>query len=174
MMATINKDAEFAHLLDEAHRSLFGFIFSLLQNRADAEDVYQQCAVVLWKKFSDFTPGTNFVAWAIQIAKFEIKDFVKARRRRKVFFTDAILDAIAVTYQVERTEVQQERLEALAHCMGKLDKRDRRVLEQCYCVDRNYATIAKAEGKTIAAIYKAISRIRKSLYHCVMRTMAAE
>ena len=95
--------AEFADLLREAHRELFGFIFALLQNRADAEDVYQQTAMVLWRKFASFERGTNFVAWAIRVAQFEIKDYVKARRRRKVFFNDEILDAIArVPSRIER------------------------------------------------------------------------
>src|SRR5690242_7471379 len=102
-MAKRDRDgvAEFARLIRESHRELFGFIFAMLQNRADAEDVYQQTALVLWKKFAEFTPGTNFTGWAIRVAQFEIKDYVKAQRRRKVFFNDAILDAIALSYQAE-------------------------------------------------------------------------
>jgi RNA polymerase sigma-70 factor, ECF subfamily len=166
--------AEFARLLREAHRELFGFIFAMLQNRADAEDVYQQTALVLWKKFSEFKPRTNFIAWAIQVAKFEIKDYVKARRRNKVFFSDIILDAIAVAYQAEPDDLRAKRMESLAKCLEKLSDRDRRVLKQCYSADQDYKKIAVAEGKTIAAIYQAISRIRKALYHCIQRTMAAE
>jgi RNA polymerase sigma-70 factor (ECF subfamily) len=173
-MAKIDLDAEFARLLHEAHRELFGFIFAMLQNRADAEDVYQQCAVVMWKKFSSFTPGSNFIAWAIRIAQYEIKDFVKARRRRKVYFTDAILDAIAVNYQSESNELQKRRLEALGHCLDKLTDWELRLLRQCYASNRDYRKIAESEGKTVTAIYKAISRIRKSLYLCVHRALAAE
>lgn len=173
-MAKTDQDAEFARLLHEAHRELFGFIFAMLQNRADAEDVYQQCAVILWRKFSAFTPGSNFIAWAIRIAQYEIKDFVKARRRRKVYFTDAILDAIAVTYQSRLSDLQKDRLEALAHCIDKLSEQDRRMLQQCYAANRDYREIAEAEGKTLGAVYKAASRIRKALYICVQRTMATK
>ena len=59
---------EFARLIRESHRELFGFIFAMLQNRADAEDVYQQTALMLWKKFAEFMPGTNFTGWAIRVA----------------------------------------------------------------------------------------------------------
>jgi RNA polymerase sigma-70 factor (ECF subfamily) len=177
-MANINHDpdidAEFARLLRSIQQELFNFIFVMLQNRADAEDVYQQCAVVLWKKFSTFTPGTSFFSWAIQVARYEIKDFVKARRRRKVFFSDAILDAIAISYRTEPSSVQDRRIEILTKCVDKLCDRDRRVLYQCYAVDRDYRKIAQVEGKTMAAIYKAISRIRKSLHICVQRTMAEQ
>jgi RNA polymerase sigma-70 factor (ECF subfamily) len=169
-----DQDAEFARLLHENHRELFGFIFAMLQNRTDAEDVYQQCAVVMWKKFSTFTPGTCFIAWAIRVAQFEIKDFVKARRRRKQYFSDSLLDAIAVTYQHEPSERHKDRLDALSCCVEKLSERDRKLLEQCYAVDRDYQKIAEEEGKTIAAIYKAISRVRRSLYLCVQRAMTTE
>jgi RNA polymerase sigma-70 factor (ECF subfamily) len=173
-LTKIDQHAEFARLLHEAHRELFGFIFAMLQNRADAEDVYQQCALVLWKKFSSFTPGTSFIAWAIRVAQFEIKDFVKARRRRKRYFTDAILDAIAVTYQNDPGERHEEKLDALARCLEKLTERELKMLKLCYSVDRDYRQIAAAEGKSIAAIYKAISRIRRTLYLCVQRAMAIE
>jgi RNA polymerase sigma-70 factor (ECF subfamily) len=146
----------------------------MLQNRADAEDVYQQTAMVLWRKFSEFTPGTNFVAWSIRVAQLEIKGFIKARRRRKVFFSDAILEGIATAYQAESGGIRAGRLEALARCLEKLGDRDRRLLKQCYAVDRDYKKIAIAEGKTIAAIYQAMGRIRKALYHCIQRTVAAE
>jgi RNA polymerase sigma-70 factor (ECF subfamily) len=165
--------AEFAHLLREAHRELFGFIFAMLQNRADAEDVYQQTALVLWRKFATFERGTNFVAWAIRVAQYEIKDYVKARRRRKVFFNDEILEAIATRYQAESNEFRERRLEALAKCVDRLSERDRRMLDSCYAVERDYRKIARAEGKTLGAVYQAISRIRKALYACVQRSLAA-
>jgi RNA polymerase sigma-70 factor (ECF subfamily) len=166
-------DAEFAALLREAHREVFGFIFAMLQNRADAEDVYQQTAMVLWKKFANFETGTNFVAWAIRVAQFEIKDYVKARRRRKVFFNDEILEAIAAQYQAESNEFRERRLDALGKCIEKLSARDRSLLDRCYAVERDYHKIARAENKTVSAVYKAISRIRKMLYLCVQRSVAA-
>jgi RNA polymerase sigma-70 factor, ECF subfamily len=165
--------SEFAELLREAHHELFGFIFAMLQNRADAEDIYQQTSMVLWRKFATFEPGTNFVAWAIRVAQFEIKDYVKARRRRKVFFNDEILDAIAERYQAESSEFRERRLEALANCIDKLSERDRNLLNNCYAVERDYSKIARAEGKTLGAVYQAICRIRKALHMCVQRSLAA-
>jgi RNA polymerase sigma-70 factor (ECF subfamily) len=126
------------------------------------------------EEVSAFTPGTSFIAWAIRVAKFEIKDFVKARRRRKIYFTDALLDAIAVTYESEASEHHKERLEALSHCLEKLTVRDQVILKKCYAVDRDYRQIAESEGKSIEAIYKAISRIRKALYCCVQRKLATQ
>ena len=39
------------------------------------------------------------------------------------------------------------------------------MLDSCYAVERDYRTIARAEGKTIDAVYQSISRIRKALIY---------
>ena len=79
-----------------------------------------------------------------------------------------------MTYQSESSDLQKQRLEALGHCLDKLTDWELKLLKQCYAVDRDYRRIAESEGKTIAAIYKAISRIRKSLFLCVQRALAAK
>jgi RNA polymerase sigma-70 factor (ECF subfamily) len=165
---------DFARLLQETHDRLFGFIFSMVQNRADAEDIFQQTALVLWKKFPEYRLGTNFVAWSMRVAQYEIKDYIKARRRCRLFFSDDILDAIAVTFQEDQRGPQASGAKSLTKCIDKLSERDRSILMRCYAVDRDYAEIAKSEGKTLSATYKAISRIRKALYACVQRAMATE
>jgi DNA-directed RNA polymerase specialized sigma24 family protein len=56
----------------------------------------------------------------------------------------------------------------------KLPRRDRKLVERCYTRESGFAEIAEDEGRSIAAVYQAICRIRKNLYHCVERTLAME
>jgi len=164
----------FARLLHENHRDLFVFIYSLVQHHADAEDVYQQTAMVLWNKFDDFVPGTNFAAWATRVAQFTARDCLRSRRRRNVYFNEEMLDSIASAYRPQGPEHSAMRSETLARCLEKLSRRDRRLVERCYSRDRDFAAIAESEHRSVAAIYQAISRIRKKLYLCMNRTMAVE
>lgn len=177
-MSEIEGDADrtgrFAQLLHESRRDLFAFIYSLVQNHADAEDVFQQTALVLWNKFDDFVPGTNFAAWATRVAHFTARDFLRSRRRNVPCFSDELLESIASAYRPLGSEVNANRSEALAQCLEKLSRRDRRLVERCYSRERDFAEIAKAESRSVAAIYQAICRIRKNLYHCVVRTLAME
>jgi DNA-directed RNA polymerase specialized sigma24 family protein len=78
---------QFGELLGECHRELFTFIYSLVQHHADAEDVYQQVAIVLWEKFDQFQIGTNFAAWATKVAHLTARDFMRSRRRRIATFS---------------------------------------------------------------------------------------
>ena len=55
---------EFVDLLQRATGQILAYINALLLNWNDAEDVFQDSCVVLWQKFDEFRPGTNFLAWA--------------------------------------------------------------------------------------------------------------
>lgn len=164
----------FGELLGGCHRELFNFVYSLVQNHADAEDVYQQVAFVLWVKFDQFEIGTNFAAWATRVAHLTARDFLRARRRRAITFSDDVLEAIAAAHWTQKQTNSTKPSDALDNCLGKLSKRDRRLVDRCYSPGCDFAAIAKEEDRTIGAIYQAICRIRKNLHACVQRTLAQE
>lgn len=51
----------FVRLLNAAHDRLVAYLASLLGNRHDAEDVFQQASVTMWRRFDTFEPGTTFM-----------------------------------------------------------------------------------------------------------------
>ncbi len=53
------KETRFMRLFLENERRIFGFILTLLPHWADAEDVFQETAGVLWNKFDDFQSGAT-------------------------------------------------------------------------------------------------------------------
>ncbi len=163
----------FGALLAACHGDLFGFIYSLVQHHADAEDVYQQVAIVLWEKFDTFELGTNFPAWATTVAHNVARDFLRSRKRVAITFSEEVLDAIAEVHKAKRTS-NSDVADALTTCVKKLSDRDRKLVDRCYAPNRDFGTIAKEEGRTIGAIYQAISRVRKSLHACVQRTLSQE
>ena len=42
---------------------IYAYVATLLPNRADAEEVFQQTSLVLWKKWRQFDPGCDIVRW---------------------------------------------------------------------------------------------------------------
>jgi RNA polymerase sigma-70 factor (ECF subfamily) len=60
----------FVELYLRHQRSIYAFISRLVQNYDESEDLLQKTGLVLWRKFNQFEPGTDFLAWARQIAKF--------------------------------------------------------------------------------------------------------
>ena len=164
----------FAALLSEHRRGLFAFIYSLLQHHADAEDAYQQMSLVLWEKFDEFKLGTNFWSWAAKVAHNISRDSIKSKRRRAPCLSEELLDSIAAAHDMYNAPAMADKSEALDRCLEMLSSRDRRLIERCYTRDRSLAAIAASEDRSVDAIYKAISRIRKRLFHCVKHRLAAE
>ena len=61
-------DAQFVKLLMEHRSLLHSFIYALVRDVHLAEDILQEMGVVLWTKFGEFRSGSNFGAWAREIA----------------------------------------------------------------------------------------------------------
>ncbi|MGO9115359.1 MAG: sigma factor, partial [Thermoguttaceae bacterium] len=81
--------ADFVALLATCQRPIFLYAMTLLGNVDDAEEVVQESGLVLWKKFREYRPGTDFIRWACQIARYQSLK-VRARRLRgpRVFSKD--------------------------------------------------------------------------------------
>src|SRR4051794_9938980 len=43
---------------------VYAYIVTLLPNRDDTEEVFQQTSLALWKKWQEFDPTRDFVRWA--------------------------------------------------------------------------------------------------------------
>ena len=56
-------EAQLVPLLDRA----YGLAYSLTHERADAEDLVQEAALLAFRSFAQFQPGTNFKAWFYKI-----------------------------------------------------------------------------------------------------------
>ena len=65
--ATVEKSALFTDLLHESRSRLYGYIYALVQNQADAEDLFQETTLCLWQKFEEFEQGTDFGRWATRV-----------------------------------------------------------------------------------------------------------
>src|ERR1700722_12412660 len=63
---------------------LHAYILTLLPNRADAADVFQEASLVMWDKFADAQPPDNFLAWGCRIAYFKVLDFYKKSQRSRL------------------------------------------------------------------------------------------
>jgi len=172
--AQFEKSIVFAELLHEAHADIFSFIFAMVLNQADAEDLYQETAAVLWEKFDEFEPNTDFRRWAIRVAHLKVLNFVRKNRRRKVLFGDDVLQTIAETHQRDAASRNAARAAALQACMKKLRAADQQLVDSRYSGSATIQDLAAREGRTVDAVYKAMSRIRQALLACIERRLAME
>jgi RNA polymerase sigma-70 factor (ECF subfamily) len=157
-------------LMTRHQRQIFAYIYTLVPDRHDAEDLLQETSVVICEKFDEFAPGSDFVAWACQIAWWRIRYARQKFARSKVVFDDEVLEQVAHTAGALRQELD-ERHEALATCLQKLAPRDRELLLTRYEPGCGVAEAAERTGRSMDAAYKALNRLRKLLHDCVTHAL---
>jgi RNA polymerase sigma-70 factor, ECF subfamily len=167
------KTEDFIELYTTYESRLRGYVLSLVPRWSDAEEIAQRCSLILWKKFDQFEPGTNFYAWACQIARLEVKEFRKRTNRERVVFSDEFVDSVA-DEAIAMQEELPERLNALQKCVEKLSKEHRELLRLRYDERRSVGSVAKVVARPIEGVYKALSRIRMALHNCINASLASE
>jgi RNA polymerase sigma-70 factor (ECF subfamily) len=166
--------AEFAERLRREQARLYNYIHSLVRDLNDADDLFQQTTLVLWKKFGEFDPARSFFAWACGIARFEVANFLRSRGRQRLYFSDD-LNLLLIEAQAEVSgEEVEDRREALARCVEKLRQRDRELLQECYSEPAGVQAAASRHGRSPQSVYNSLRRIRRVLFECVARALAAE
>ena len=174
MSDEIDRKREFAELLRRHQSQLFGYIHSLLRNLNDADDLFQQTTLVLWKKFAEYDRARSFLSWACGVARFEIANFLRSRSRQHLYFTDELnLLLIEAHEELKQNELDSRR-EALARCTSKLRAGDKKLLEDCYGESSSVALVADREGRSPQSVHNSLRRIRRALFECIRRTLAQE
>lgn len=164
--------AAFSDLLAANRSRLFGYIYAMLHNMSDAEDVYQQTTVLLWEKFGEFEQGTDFGSWALRFAYYNTKNFQRSQGRAKLFFSETVMEKVAASYGASKPAESSEQLSALAHCLSQLSESNQHILRLRYSESTSVKRLAELEQKTEAAMSMVLTRLRKSLLRCVNKQLA--
>ena len=169
----LDRNQQLMLLMTQHQRRIFGYIYTLVPNRTDAEDILQETSLVVCEKFEQFRPGTDFAAWACQIAYWEVRRARQKFARAKVVFNQEVVDAISET-AAELAPQVSARHEALAKCLQKLHPRDRELLFTRYEPGSGVEAAAQRTGRSLEAAYKALARLRKLLLDCVSHQLSME
>lgn len=163
----------FASLLATCQRKVFLYIMALVHNPTDAEEILQETNLILWRKFEQYRPGTDFAQWACRVAYYEVLKYREKRAKQEHLFSTQFLEQFAD--EVENFLQQADlRREALTGCVQKLRHQDRQLLWQRYQPTATTRSVAEALGRSIQGTRKSLHRIRTTLLECIRRTLARE
>jgi RNA polymerase sigma-70 factor (ECF subfamily) len=160
----------FVQLFARARENLFAYIFSLLPHWSDAEDVFQQTSLVLWRKFGDFEPESNFLAWACRVAFFEVCNFHRVASRDRLLFSDVLLSQLA-EQRVVSPDIANRKRELLLDCIAKLSDDQRTLLVRTYEDETSIRQLAGELNRAPQTLYNRLNRIRRTLFECVEAAM---
>jgi len=163
----------FASLLIRHEAALRRFARTLLPSWGDVDEVMQRTALAAWRKFALFDPDTDFLRWALVIARFEALAYRRAMGRDRLVFSDTFLEKLAHE-AAEENELAGREERALEGCLQKLSPEKRELVLQAYADGTDQREVAAALSKTPAAFYMLLARIRRDLADCIERTLQQE
>jgi RNA polymerase sigma-70 factor (ECF subfamily) len=158
----------FVRLFSASERSLRAFLYNLLPGSEEVDEVMQQVSLVLWKKFDQFDPDTEFLRWGYVVARYEGLMFRRKKARDRHVFGDELINLMADEYEGEAKPLRAER-RALDHCLSLLKDADRQLLMACYAQGTKINEIAGRLGLPRSSLYKKLNRFRVDLLKCIKR-----
>ncbi|QDU56943.1 sigma-70 family RNA polymerase sigma factor [Aeoliella mucimassa] len=167
--------AELVSKLTASQNRLQGYIFTLTADREATQDILQSTNLVIWDKADQFDPGSNFIAWAFQIARLQVLAYRKRQMRCKLVFSDELVSELAKVISSEATEDWFEvRQDALSKCLAGISAEHRDLFLLRYRSGLKMRDIATRVGKTATSVEKMIGRLRVALLRCVKHRLGEE
>lgn len=167
------RQARFLPLFLKHQNDLQAVIRSFVRDRAAADDVFQETALVLWKKFETYDPSRPFGAWARGVAVRKVLQRFDRNRREPVSLSPETIEAVIAAEPDGCDEVcAPDQRDALRHCMRLLPEKSGRLVKMRYEQGLSLQAMADAIASTLDAVNKALSRIRVELKKCIDRRLA--
>jgi RNA polymerase sigma-70 factor (ECF subfamily) len=163
---------EFVSLFLADQRRIHRYIVMLLSSQQDADDLLQETAAVLWRKFKEFERGTSFFSWASRTAYLLVLEY-RRRKQREVAPLDEDVLELFVQLSSGDDSVLEVRMAALEQCLSKLTPNDRHLIERSYSGQLSGRELALELKRPEKSIYRSLGRVRRTLIECVRRLLAA-
>lgn len=162
---------EFIARFLQVERDLRAFIGSLVRDWHLREDVFQEVALTLFRQRGQYDPTRPFGAWARGIAANKILQRKAQDHRFPVAFAPETIQAVMEAFD-ENLEADSPKAGALRRCVEQLPPRSRELIDLRYQQGIKPAAIAERSGRTLDAVYQALSRVRQVLEECVGKRLA--
>jgi RNA polymerase sigma-70 factor, ECF subfamily len=156
----------FLSLFLRSEREIFRYVAALVPNVADAEDIVQQTALALWEKFDSYDPDQPFTPWACRFALNKTRQWLERRQRWQALLEGRLAEEL-VQRREELLPELEIKLKHLEGCLNRLPEEQRSVVEGYYYRRDAIEKLAGDSGRTVAATYKTLQRVRQALQVCI-------
>ena len=127
-----NPTAAFTDQFVQNERALYGYVFSMVANHADTDDIVQSTLIQLWENFEKYDPERPFLPWAFRFAYRQVLMHRRSEKARTVRFANEDLIAKLAEDYEEIPDWQQAREAAVQKCLGSLGKDHQALVAQRY------------------------------------------
>ena len=151
------------------------YVRSLMPGYEGADDIAQETLLKIWQKRQDYIPGSNFKAWAFQIARYLV---LNQRRRlansRVILLDEDLMARIDQVWTQEPAFRIDDELGALALCLQKLRPEDQQLLQARYVSRIPLRDQATTLGLRLPTLRARLFRLRSALARCIEQQLQVQ
>lgn len=173
LISVAHSQEAYEELLSRYQKRLFAYIFHLVGNRDEAEDILQNVFSKMYKNIGDFDTSRKFSSWVYRIAHNESINFLKRKNKRYMVSWEDIntnKDKLDTASNDELPEEKWEHLEIVREvdkALEKLPEKYKQVLTLRYFQEYSYEDIGRILKKPVNTIGTLINRAKKKLLEVV-------
>ena len=172
-MLSENDQERFMRLWTIAQPMVAGYVHAMIRDHATAQDVLQETALVIYRRFAEYDESRPFVGWVLGVAKYQVLGQRRDVMRCPVVFDDEVLTGFTETWAALAPAARDE-AELVRECLGRLAAHARRLVQMRYFEDLNAGEMATRLGMAAAAVRVALQRVREQLRACVVQQLKLE
>lgn len=143
----------FLSLFLRSEREVSRYVAALVPNVADAEDIVQQTAVALWKKFDSYDPAQPLTPWACRFAVNKARQWIERHQRWRVLLENGLAEELDRRREELGPDLEAK-LGRLEGCLGRLPDDQRQLVEGYYYRRTGIGELAEEAGRSGAATHK--------------------
>ena len=169
-------ESAFVEIVTRYRERMFAVAFSMLKNRADAEEIAQDTFIRAHRGLAKFRGDSSLATWlhriALNLSRNRYWYFFRRQRHASVSFDAAFSENNRATFTdlvaTDRADPAQEAAtnefsSLVTTCMAGLDAQKRQILILRNLRHRSYVEIAQDLGITVGTVKSRIARARESL-----------
>lgn len=168
IIQTQNREA-YNELLQRYHKKLFVYMYHLIGNKDEVEDLLQNVFAKTYKSINHFDTERKFSSWIYRIAHNESVNFLKRKSKKQFISWEDIvstkdkLETQSDEKLPEEIWMQQELTQEVSNAMQKLPEKYKQVLILRYFAESSYEAIGEILGKPVNTVGTLINRAKKKL-----------
>jgi RNA polymerase sigma factor (sigma-70 family) len=171
-LALAGDNRGYQRLMDKYHDPIFNFIFRMIREREQVEDLTQEAFIKAFASLRSFNDEYAFSTWLYKIATNNSIDYIR-KKKLQMFSIDKPIESRDSdfsfelpddSYEADRDLITGQRATMLNDAIDRLPEKYRMVIRLRHVEERSYEEIAKQLKLPIGTVKAHIFRARELLY----------
>lgn len=159
-------------LMDKYHDAIYSFIFRMVHDREQVEDLTQEAFIKAFSSLKNFNEEFAFSTWLYKIATNNCIDYIRKRKLQMYSIdkpvesrdSEYVFELPDDSYEADRDVIADQRAVLLRNAIDKLPEKYRRVILLRHTDEKSYEEIARMLKLPIGTVKAHIFRARELLY----------